>query len=77
MPIQPCEIARRRLIYTEQVLADLERLADFLVEAEPQFAAETVGLIEEEVNVPRRHPLIDRPVKGALREIVISRGRSG
>jgi len=34
-------------------------------------------LIEEAVSVLIRHPLIGRPVEYGLRELVISRGRSG
>ena len=66
-----------RLIYSEQAVADLERLTDFLLEIDPLAAAETVGLIEEAVAVLERHPLIGRPVEDELRELVISRGRTG
>lgn len=65
------------LIYSEQALADLVRLTDFLSEGDPAAAMETVGLIEEAVGVLRRHPLIGRPVEFDLRELVISRGRTG
>jgi plasmid stabilization system protein ParE len=51
-----------RLIYSGRALADLERLADFLIESDPPAAEETIGLIEEAVE---------------LRELVISRGRTG
>lgn len=66
-----------RLIYAGQALRDLERLADFLLETDPAAAAQTARLIEEAVTVLRRHPLIGRPVEAGLRELVISRGRSG
>lgn len=66
-----------RLIYSGQALADLERLTDFLAESDPPAAAETVGLIEEAIAVLQRHPLIGRPVEHELRELVISRGRTG
>ncbi len=66
-----------RLIYTERALADLERLADFLAETDPVAASHTVDLIEEAVTVLERHPLIGREADGPLRELVISRGRSG
>lgn len=66
-----------RLSYSEQALADLERLTDFLVETDPSAAAETVGLIEEAVTLLVRHPLIGRPVESAMHELVISRGRTG
>lgn len=66
-----------RLSYSEQALADLERLTDFLIETDPAAALETVGLIEEAVALLVRHPLIGRPVEFALHELVISRGRTG
>lgn len=66
-----------KLIYSARALADLERLTDFLIEADPSAAAETVGLIEEAVELLARHALIGRPVEYELRELVISRGRTG
>ena len=65
------------LIYSTQALADLERLTNFLLESDPSAAGLTVGLIEESVSVLRRHPLIGRPVEHGLRELIISRGRTG
>jgi len=66
-----------RLIYSERALEDLERLNDFLIGSDPQAALETVGLIEEAILILRSHPLIGRPVDPNLRELVISRGRTG
>jgi plasmid stabilization system protein ParE len=66
-----------RLSYSARALADLERLADFLVEGDPTAAEATIALIEEAVGVLARHPLIGRPVEADLRELVISRGRTG
>lgn len=66
-----------KLSYSGRALVDLERLTDFLIEADPKAALETVGLIEEAVGLLARHPLIGRPVEHPLRELVISRGRTG
>ncbi len=66
-----------RLIYSETALGDFERLTDFLLETNPQIAVETVDLIEEAVDVLRNHPLIGRPVEAGLRELIVSRGRTG
>jgi len=66
-----------RLIYSERAFADLERLTDFLVESDPAAAAETIDLIAEAVSILKHHPLIGRPVDTDIRELVISRGRSG
>jgi len=65
-----------RLIYAARALADL-RLTDFLVEADPAAALETVGLIIEAVQVLENHPLIGRAAEQELKELVISRGQSG
>lgn len=66
-----------RLIYSERALADLERLVDFLADADPGAAEATVDLIDEAVTTLARHPMIGRPVEHGLRELVISRGRTG
>lgn len=66
-----------RLIYAACALTDLDRLTDFLVDADPAAALETVGLIIEAVQVLENHPLIGRPAEQDLKELVISRGQSG
>ncbi len=66
-----------RLIYSARALADLERLTDLSVETDPKAALKTVGLIEEAIELLERHPMIGRPVEPPLRELVISRGKSG
>lgn len=65
------------LIYSGQALTDLDRLTDFLLEADPASALETTTLIMEAVEVLANHPLIGRPVEEGLRELLISRGQSG
>lgn len=40
-------------------------------------ALETVELIVEALQILENHPLIGRPVEHGLRELVVSRGRSG
>lgn len=66
-----------RLIYTRQALADLERLTDFLLDTEPAMALETVELIAEALHILDNHPLVGRPAEQGMRELVISRGRTG
>ena len=66
-----------RLVYSEQALLDLERLCDSLVETEPAAAEETIHLITEAVMVLERHPYIGRLAEEELRELIISRGKSG
>ncbi len=66
-----------RLIYSARALDDLERVTDFLVDTDPAAAAVTVDLIAEAVAILAHHPLIGRPAEHGLRELVISRGRTG
>lgn len=63
--------------YSRRSLADLERLADFLHGTSPTVADETALLIIEAVSILNHHPLMGRPVEDGLRELTISRGRTG
>ncbi len=65
------------LIYSSQALADLKRLTDFLLGTEPEATLETAVLIAEAVQVLENHPLMGRPAEHELRELIISRGRTG
>jgi len=62
---------------TARSVEDIERLAAFLELNAPFEAAATYSLIFEALALLRRHPLIGRPVESGLRELVISRGRTG
>ena len=66
-----------RLIYSARALDELERVTDFLVDTDPAAAAVTVDLIAEAVAILAHHPLIGRPAEHGLRELVISRRRTG
>ena len=66
-----------QLIYSTQALTDQERLADFLRDNEPAAAEVTAELIIEAVQLLGNHPLVGRSVEQGLREMVISRGRTG
>jgi addiction module RelE/StbE family toxin len=66
-----------KIIYTQQAVNDLLRLMDFLLESNPTAALDTIGLIEEAVMLLERHPLIGRTADNFMRELVISRGKSG
>ena len=65
------------LFYSARALADLDRLLDFLVEQDPTVALDAAALIADAVSVLARHPYVGRPVRGDLRELVISHGRTG
>jgi plasmid stabilization system protein ParE len=66
-----------RWLLTPEAADDLDRLADFLLEASPDTAAETVDLILDALAILTRHPRIGRPLPHGLRELVVSRGRTG
>jgi plasmid stabilization system protein ParE len=65
------------LVYAEQALLDLERLADFLLQTDPKAATDTAVLISEALEIPTQHPEIGQKVHFGQRELVISRGRTG
>ena len=66
-----------RLSFSQNARLDVARLTDFLADTDPVAAAATAELIDEAVQILARHPEIGRPVGHELRELVISRGRSG
>lgn len=66
-----------RLVLAPRALQDVTRLADFLLESDPQAAAETGEILLDGLAILAHHPLIGRMVEEGLRELVISRGRSG
>lgn len=63
--------------YGARALADLERIVDFLVRDDPAGASAVVELITDAVGALERHPFIGRVVRGDIRELVVSRGRTG
>jgi plasmid stabilization system protein ParE len=66
-----------RLIFAPRALDDLERVAALLASQAPADAARTVPLIVGALRILRDHPLLGRPAEHGLRELVVSRGRSG
>ena len=66
-----------QLIYSRQALSDLGRLTDFLLETDSSAAFETANLIAEAIPLLGNHPLVGRPAEQGMRELVISRGRTG
>lgn len=65
------------LIYSSRSFDDLDRLTGFLIDTDPLAASETVELITEAVTILKHHPLIGRLVEDNIRELVISRGKTG
>jgi addiction module RelE/StbE family toxin len=66
-----------RIVFAPQAVDDLVRLTDFLIENDKNAALATVELIEEAVQILAKHPLLGRLCDSHLRELVISRGKSG
>lgn len=56
---------------------DLDQLVDFLLDEWPLEAVATVDLVVDALGILAQHPEIGRPVAEGLRELVISRGKSG
>ncbi len=65
------------ILYSARALTDLDRLFDFLDAVAPAAAVNAAEAIVDAVRVLKRHPYIGRPVRGRLRELVISYGRTG
>jgi len=66
-----------QVAYSENALANLERVFDFLIEPDPQAALGAASIICEAVDTLANHPLIGRTVAAELRELVISYGKTG
>ena len=47
------------------------------MESDPVAASDTVALISEAIDLLARHPYIGQSVRESLRELVISRGKTG
>jgi plasmid stabilization system protein ParE len=63
--------------FAARALIDLERLFDFLADHDPGAAERAAHAIVDATRILRDHPLIGRPVRGYIRELVISSGRTG
>lgn len=66
-----------QVYFSEQALSDLERIFKFLEQEALEFAITAGKEIIDGTSVLQRHPLIGRPAAHNLRELVISKGRSG
>jgi len=66
-----------RIFYSSRALHDLERLHAFLAEQNADDAKLAIELIVDAIMTLERHPNIGRAVRGPIRELVVSRGRTG
>ena len=66
-----------RVFLSQAAFDDLLRLEEFLAESEDPMAGELLDFILDALHVLTHQPGIGRPVEGGLRELIISRRRSG
>ena len=66
-----------QIAFSQRALEDFERVFTFYAKDDPQLAAAQVAAIRQAIGVLADHPLIGRVTKHDLRELVISRGKTG
>jgi len=70
-------VAKATLEYSLESQSDLLRLSLFLFEKDPEAALDVFEIIKSAITILADHPLAGRLVGPALRELVISHGRTG
>ena len=66
-----------RLAFSPHALRDIARLAEFLIDTDPTAAAATAAILRDGLSLLKLHPLVGHVAESGMRELVISRGRSG
>jgi len=66
-----------RWVLSTEAAGDLDQLVDFLLAKFPQESVQTIDLVTDALNILEQHPKIGRLVEQGLRELVISRGKTG
>lgn len=66
-----------RLQFTQRAENDLDRLTDFLLDQSQMVAQSTTELLIDGLQILKQHPRIGRLRNDGLRELVISRGKTG
>jgi plasmid stabilization system protein ParE len=66
-----------QIAFSRRALEDFERVFTFYAKDDPQLAAAQVAAIRQAIAVLSEHPFIGRVTKYELRELVISRGKTG
>lgn len=66
-----------RVFLSRTALDDLLRLEEFLSESHDPLTGELLDFILDALHVLTHQPGVGRPVEGGLRELIISRRRSG
>ena len=65
------------VVYTLRALDDLNRVEDFLLEVDAPAARKTIPLIVSAIEMLCQHPNVGRRRGGQVRELAISRGKTG
>ncbi|MDQ3266793.1 MAG: type II toxin-antitoxin system RelE/ParE family toxin [Myxococcota bacterium] len=65
------------VVFTARALADFEAIVEGLREQSPASAVLVTAQLVEVFDLLQRHPLLGRSVEQGLRELVISRGKTG
>ncbi len=66
-----------QVIYSDEALADFERIIEFLLETSAETAAQTLVNIRSAIGILEAHPLIGRRIDTHIPELVISQGATG
>ena len=66
-----------RIVFSPKSLQDLERHTDFLIQTDKNDALTTIELIEGAIQILSQHPYLGRTCDTHIRELIISRGKSG
>jgi plasmid stabilization system protein ParE len=66
-----------KVIYSDEALADLERIIEFLLESSPAAAAAALSQIRSAVTILEAHPRVGRRIDAHRRELVITYGAAG
>jgi plasmid stabilization system protein ParE len=64
-------------LISEDAAQDLEELVVFLRTHQAEYAVETIDLILNALTILEQHPHMGRLVQNQLRELIISRGKTG
>jgi plasmid stabilization system protein ParE len=67
-----------KIVYHDKARDDVMRLVEFLIESDVDAALAIFNIIDDGISLLKNHPKIGRPTESdVLRELVISRGRTG
>ena len=74
---QPLSARMARIELSPQVFDDFDRLFDYIAQFDAGTAPQRIGEILEAIQILTHSPLIARPVRDGLRELVIGRASRG